>query len=165
MGTAPGDGLTERRGRGGAARVDETVAMADRHVGAATPVVALLCPEARLRRILRLALRADGYDVVEWGDASTPPSAPPVDAVVVDLDGLRCRPPAAIAALRARGVEDATALLLISVYPSEPDCPERAGPLDYLQPPFALQEFAGRVGRLLVNAGSPAPGPDRMTGL
>lgn len=120
------------------------------------PRVALLCPEARLGRILRLALQADGYHVLEWSAAAAPWAAP-VDAVVVDLDGARWRPSAAVATLRAWGVDDATALLLISVYPPEPEPHERRGRLDYLQPPFAPEELTARLRRLLGSGGSAAP--------
>jgi hypothetical protein len=129
------------------------------------PRIALLCPEARLRRILRLALQADGFEIVEWSPASWPRAAT-VDAVVADLDGLRWRPPIALAAFRASGVAETTALLLISVYPPEPDRFERAGPLDYLQPPFAPAEFTARLRRLLGLAEPPAPGATgRIIGL
>ena len=116
------------------------------------PLVALLCPEPRLRRILRLALETEGYRPLEWSDASRP-AGPAVDLVVVDLDSLGWRPPAAFVALRAGGLDDRTALLLISVYPAEAERAGYVGPLEYLQPPFAPGEFVARVGRLLQRSG------------
>ena len=110
------------------------------------PTVALVCREARLRTVLRLALEADGYAVepceqLTLGTASAP------SAIVVDLDSLRLDAPSAVAALRAGGVPDATPLLLVSVYPPASGDLARAGPTDYLQPPFAPQEFARRLRR------------------
>jgi hypothetical protein len=113
------------------------------------PLVALLCPEPRLRRILRLALESDGYRLVEW-NAISPAVA--VEALVVDLDGLGWRPPAALAALGAAGLTDPPALLLISVYPAEAGAARGARPLEYLQPPFSPREFVTRLGRLLERA-------------
>src|SRR5262245_26898996 len=108
------------------------VATAHPALAAARLLVALLCPEARLRRVLRLALEADGYAAVEWSAASAPPLAAAVAAIVVDLDALRCRPPAVIATLSAWGLAETAGLLFISVYPLESERLERPGPLDYL---------------------------------
>src|SRR6266508_6946166 len=99
--------------------------------------VALVCSAPRLRRFLRLALEADGQRVLEWTNPAGPPPAG-VGAVVVDLDSLGWTPPAAVGAISAVGVPNATPLLLITVYPFEPNgvgaAPGRR--LGYLQPPF-----------------------------
>ena len=120
-------------------------------------VVAVLCPEPRLRRILRLALEADGYLVVEWS-AGAAPAAPPAALVVADLDSLRWPARCALARLRRLGVAEQTAVLLISVYPPEDAQVEGPGLLDYLQPPFGPRELAARAGWLLERAGARADG-------
>lgn len=121
------------------------------------PVVAVLCPEPRLRRILRLALQADGRVVVEWR-AGLAPSGPPVALLVADLDSLRWPARCAIARLRQLGVAERTAVLLISVYPPDEGQFEGRGLLDYLQPPFGPRELAERAARLLARGGAPADG-------
>src|SRR5438046_2397593 len=93
--------------------------------------VALLCREARLETVLRLALEADGCTVLARDRLNSQP-LPPASAVVVDLDSLGLDAPTAIAGLRAWGLPDATPLLLVSVYPAESSGPERTGPTDYL---------------------------------
>jgi DNA-binding response OmpR family regulator len=118
--------------------------------------VLLVCPELRLRRMLDLMLVADGYEVVTWPGGGPLARAP--GAIVVDLDGLHCRPPTAVALLRAGGVDTARPLLLISVYPPEGAPLDRVGPLDYLQPPFSPRELSERLTRLLRPA---EPDPDR----
>ncbi len=131
---------------------------ADR-LGQGGPLIALLCPEPRLRRILRLALESDGYRLVEWSGLGRQVGA--VDALVVDLDGLSWRPPALWAALGAAGLANRPALLLISIYPIEAGEAGEAGPLEYLQPPFSPREFLARVGQLLQEAACRArPEPD-----
>jgi hypothetical protein len=46
-------------------------------------------------------------------------------------------------------------VLLISVYSPDLGFPERAGPLEYLQPPFGLPELTARLERL-IGSRSPA---------
>jgi DNA-binding response OmpR family regulator len=137
--------------------LDRVAPRADR-LGRGGPLIALLCPEPRLRRILRLALESHGYRLVEWSGISR--QVEPVDAIVADLDGLGWRPPAALAALRAAGLANPPALLFISVYPPEAGETGDAGSLAYLQPPFSPREFLARVGQLLQRANRGArPGP------
>jgi hypothetical protein len=96
--------------------------------------VALLCPEPRLRRILALALEADGLLVCDW-----PHPTPSV--VVADLDSLGWD---AEEALRRLGAE--TPMLLISVYPQHLHHLKNAASL---QPPFRWRELTGGVRCLL----------------
>jgi hypothetical protein len=113
--------------------------------------VALLCPEPRLRRILRLALDADGFAVSESPDPSVR-LVSPVLAVVADLDSLRWSWRTVTRRLVELGAESSIPLLLISVVPIEPD---HVGPnwlLDTLQPPFAPGTFIGRLRGLLARA-------------
>ena len=105
--------------------------------------VALLCPEPRLRRILALALEADGLLVCDWtlsGGASD--SKPCV--VVVDLDSLGWNAREAVSRL---GLE--TPLLLISVYPQQLDHLPNGRAVAGLQPPFRWRDFPRRVRCLL----------------
>ena len=118
----------------------------------AEPVVALLCPERRLRRILWLSLTADHQRVVEWERAEAAPGVS-IAAAVADLDSLACDVPELLRRLRAGAVAEHVALLLISIYPLDLHRLDRAGPADALQPPFSPQALAFRVRRLL--AGSP----------
>jgi hypothetical protein len=116
--------------------------------GPRQPIVALLCPELRLRRILRLSLLADDQDVVEWSTADVS-QKPEVAAVVADLDSLCWDVPALLERLRSWGIGEGVALLLISVYPIDLHGLDRVGPSDSLQPPFSPQTLASRVRHLL----------------
>ena len=153
----PVDTITPGRRPGGAHVGDERGAQARRRR------VAVLCPQSRLRRLLRLSLLADGYDVVEWSGA-TRPQDPGVDALVADLDSLRQGVSGVLARLREWCVGEATAVLFISVYPL--DLPSldlqslgHNRPLDGLQPPFPPMELPDRLRRLLDMAASAAAGP------
>ena len=117
--------------------------------------VALLCPEPRLRRILRLALVADDQDVVEW-DADDETPRPGVSAIVADLDSLCLDVEALVDRLKGRGIAEGAALLLISIYPLELAGLAWSGPADSLQPPFSPQTLASRVRQLLDGAGQMA---------
>ena len=99
--------------------------------------VALLCPEPRLRRILALALEADGLLVCDWPH-------PTLSVVVADLDSLGWD---AEEALRRLGAE--TPMLLISVYPQQLDDLNDGRAVAALQPPFRWREFTRRVRCLL----------------
>jgi hypothetical protein len=120
------------------------------------PIVALLCPQPRLRRILRLALLADDQRVVEWSLDDPTPAASGA-AVVADLDSLGLDVVELHEALRGRGIAEGVALLLISVYPLEPAGLDWAGPTNTLQPPFSPQVLAERVRRLLDRVPRSAP--------
>jgi CheY-like chemotaxis protein len=161
----------------------------DQPRGARRPV-ALVCPEQRLRLVLRLALEGAGYAVLDWsnlpGETTTAepadghaPAADPdgrsnlpaavaagshlsaavaaaePGVLVVDLDSAALRPPAVVARLAAWGVDPATPLLFISVYPAERQNGRHGAPTEYLQPPFAPQEFLRRLARLLARAEAP----------
>jgi two-component system KDP operon response regulator KdpE len=112
--------------------------------------VAVLSSEPRLRRFLRVALEADGQRVLEWADPASA-SRDEVKAVVVDLDSLGWSPPAAVRAISTVGIGAATPLLLISVYPLEPNgiTSDPARRLAYLQPPFGPDVLVERVRWLL----------------
>ncbi|HZS02256.1 MAG TPA: hypothetical protein VFE37_26300 [Chloroflexota bacterium] len=129
----------------------------------APPLVALVCGEPRLRRLLQLALEAGGYAVRDCPRPRDLPAASELAALVVDLDSLRPRLRPPLAHLRAHGLPDAVPALCISVYPAEPEEMPRAGPTDYLEPPFPAGEVARRVGRLLGEAVSHGA-PDRADG-
>jgi two-component system KDP operon response regulator KdpE len=120
--------------------------------------IAVLCPQPRLRRLLRVSLLADGYEVVEWSTASRPKN-PGVDAVVADLDSLRQEAQDVLTLLREWCVAEATALLFISVYPLELRSLRHGGPYDELQPPYPPDELSDRIRRLLERTGS---GPDNL---
>jgi DNA-binding NtrC family response regulator len=111
--------------------------------------VALVCGEPRLRRILRLALEAGGYNVRECPRLRDLPASGTVAAAVVDLDSLRPRPVALDPYLHIAGLPETLPALLISVYPPEAVERPRPGPTDYLQPPFPADEIAARVERLI----------------
>jgi hypothetical protein len=98
---------------------------------------------------LRLALEAGGYIVHDYSAPRDLPAPGAVAAAVVDLDSLR--PPLVGGALhqRTRDLPETLPALLISVYPAEGEERRRAGPTDYVQPPFPADEIARRVARLL----------------
>ena len=121
--------------------------------------IALLCPHPRLRRLLRLSLVADGYDVVEWSGASRPGDRC-VDAVVADLDSLRHGAQDVLTLLREWRLAEATALLFISVYPLDLQSLCHDGPYDGLQPPFPPEALPDRVRRLFERAASEPASPD-----
>ena len=121
----------------------------------APPTVALVCGAPRLRRILRLALEAGGYDVRECLGLSDLAAADGVAASLVDLDSLRLRPAVRDAYLRTAGLPETLPTLFISIYPAEAEERSRPGPTDYLQPPFPADEVARRVEGLLRAAGRP----------
>jgi DNA-binding response OmpR family regulator len=116
---------------------------------AGRPRVALACPEPRWRRVLALALQADGLLVCDW-----PPSGQASDAnpsvVVADLDSLGWDAAEAVGRL---GVH--APVLLISVYPQQLDHLNSGRLVAALQPPFRWREFTGRV-RCLLRASRPA---------
>jgi DNA-binding response OmpR family regulator len=120
----------------------------DRPVGGGRPV-ALVCPEHRLKLVLRLTLEAAGYAVLDWSHLPGAVHAGEPGALVVDLDSAFLRPSTAVARLGAWGIDPTTPVLFISVYPSERPDGRHAAPTAYLQPPFAPQEFLRRLGRLL----------------
>ncbi len=160
MGKAPGDEVgaasacTSDDGANGVAarrRTDPEAASDGLASHAQRCQVALLCPEERLRRLLRLSLLTDGYDIVEWGGAVRPPD-PWVAAVVADLDSLGRDVPDVLALLGAWGVADETSFLFISVYPLDPRGLPHSGPYDALQPPFSPEELTDRVRHLLDRA-------------
>jgi hypothetical protein len=105
--------------------------------------VALLCPEPRLRRILALALEADGLLVCDWPLSGQVSDSSP-GAVVADLDSLGWDAAEAIGRL---GIE--TPMLLISVYPQQLDGLKNLRPVAALQPPFRWRDFSRRVRCLL----------------
>ena len=113
-----------------------------------TEVVALLCTEPRLNRLLRVALEADGF-YVDGRQASTCRCpGPDVMAVVADLDSLGWRPETADAELVAIGFDNTVARVLISVWPAELN-DHLGSKMIYLQPPFSPREFVRRVKGLL----------------
>jgi hypothetical protein len=113
--------------------------------------VALLCAQQRLRTVLRLALQAADYEVVEWHHL-TAPSDRFVAAVVVDLDSLGKDVSSALSLLDTWCVDESTSLLFISVYPLDLRSLQRAGPCDELQPPFSPIVLIDRVRHLLRRA-------------
>ena len=126
--------------------------------------VAVLCAQPRLRRILRLSLEGDECVVVEWDHRCGSPD-PDVAVVVVDLDSLGQDAPGALDLLGGWGVDDATPVLFISVYPFDAPTLQRAELYDALQPPFSPDVLVDRVLRLLQRSTrSPIPireaGPD-----
>jgi hypothetical protein len=116
-----------------------------------------------LRRLLRLALEADGYLVLDYADEATWLAATEPVAAVVDLDSLR-RCARGVTRLGPRGAPDRLPALFISVYPAAPEEERRAGPTDYLQPPFPPDELLRRLGRLLTSAISDSIGGDMVYG-
>jgi hypothetical protein len=112
-----------------------------------TNVVALLCPEPRLNRLLRLALEADGLCARDWPGANAPVSSH-VSAVVADLDSLGWHPRTATEKLSALGIDTTVPRLLICVLPPEP-AQHHATKAAYLQPPFSPGAFVGRLHALL----------------
>jgi DNA-binding response OmpR family regulator len=110
------------------------------------PKVALLCPEPRLRRVLTLALEADGLDVLGWPDPNSSLAETPA-IVIADLDSLGWDPISAIHRLLNVRIAYTTPLLLISVYPHVLENVGRTVRL--LQPPFAWDELTRRVRCLL----------------
>lgn len=147
----PGDGRVDTAATGrrpGATPAGDGVASQARRCR-----IALLCQQSRLRRLLRLSLLTDGYDVVEWASASRPED-PRVDAVVVDLDSLRQGVEGVLTLLREWCIAETTSLLFISVYPLELRALRHDGPYDGLQPPFPPEEIPDRVGRLLKRVAS-----------
>lgn len=121
--------------------------------------IALLCPQSRLQRLLRLSLVTDGCDVVEWSRASRPKD-PGVDAVVADLDSLRHGVQGVLTLLRDWCVPTTTPVLFISVYPLELHSLRRDGPYDGIQPPFSPEELTVRVRRLFERGVSELTNPD-----
>jgi FixJ family two-component response regulator len=122
--------------------------MIDQESTAARPAVALVCGEPRLRRLLRLALEAGGYTVRDYPGLRDLAAPGTVAAAVVDLDSLRPRLVGRALHLRPPCLPETLPTVLISVYPAEVERP-RAGPTDYLQPPFPADEIVRRVERLL----------------
>ena len=122
----------------------------DQRASTARPV-ALVCGEPRLRRLLRLALEAGGYLVLDGAEEATWLAETNAIAAVVDLDSLR-RCARTTARLGPWGAPDRLPALFISVYPAAPVDDRRAGPTDYLQPPFPPDELVRRLSRLLSGA-------------
>jgi len=118
------------------------------HVDEGLPV-ALVCPEHRLKLVLRLTLEAAGHMVLDWSHLPGAVHAGEPGALVVDLDSAFLRPSTAVARLGAWGIGPTTPVLFISVYPSERPDGRHTAPTEYLQPPFAPEEFLRRVQRLL----------------
>jgi hypothetical protein len=116
--------------------------------------IALICPERRLRLVLRLALEGVGYDVLDWSSAPSERQGNDVVAAVVDLDSSRLRPETVVDRLSTWGLPGATPLLLISVYPRDCGNVQREAPTEYLQPPFAPRELVCHLARLLTGARS-----------
>ena len=77
--------------------------------------IALVCPEHRLRLVLRLALEGAGYRVRDWSSAPSQRQGNDVVAAVVDLDSSRLRPETVVDRLSTWGLPGATPLLLIFV--------------------------------------------------
>jgi DNA-binding response OmpR family regulator len=127
----------------------------DRPVGVGLPV-ALVCPEQRLKLVLRLALEAAGYGVLDWSHLPGAVQAGEPGALVVDLDSASLRPSTAVTRLGVWGISPTTPVLFISVYPSERPDGRHTAPTEYLQPPFAPEEFLRRVRRLLARAEPPS---------
>jgi hypothetical protein len=124
--------------------------------------VAVLCAQPRFSRLLRLSLEGDERQVVEWDHQQGPPD-PHAAVVVVDLDSLGLHAPGALDLLAGWGVDDATPVLFISVYPFDAPALHRAGPYDALQPPFSPIVLGNRVLELLQRSTSKpatASGPD-----
>lgn len=113
----------------------------------ASEVVALLCPELRLNRLLRMALEADGFGVRDW-PLTQRPASHGVRAIVADLDSLGWSPDSADEGLAAIGFPTDVARLLISVLPSE-TVHRGASNVAYLQPPFSPREFVRGLHTLL----------------
>ena len=107
------------------------------------PIVALVCPAPRWRRILALILEADGLRVVDWPRPTTPSDSPP-SLIIADLDSLGCNAAEAIARIGG----DAP-LLLISVYPQQLDQLNNGRRVAALEPPFRWRELTRRVQCLL----------------
>jgi DNA-binding response OmpR family regulator len=109
------------------------------------PTVALVCPAPRWRRILALALEADGLLVCDWTVAAQPSASSP-GVIVADLDSLGCDAAEAIGRLGGD-----TPVLLISVYPQQLDQLNngRRPQVAALQPPFRWRELTRRVRCLL----------------
>ena len=124
--------------------------------------VAVLCPHPRLRRLLRLSLMADGYDVVEWSSGSRPRDRC-IDAVVADLDSLRQAAQGVLTLLCEWCIARTTPLLFISVYPLELRSLGHGGAYDGLQPPFPPEELADRIRRLFEQARSEPAHPVRQS--
>jgi two-component system KDP operon response regulator KdpE len=112
------------------------------------PRVLVVDDEAQIRRSLRVALRANGYDVVEAGDAETaldeaatqPPELVILDLALPDHDGVevvrRLREWASrvpIIILSARGDDEAKVRAL------------DAGADDYVTKPFSVTELLARM--------------------
>ena len=102
------------------------------------PRVALLCPAPRWRRILALALEADGLRVVDW-----PPDATP-SLIIANLDSLGCDAAEAIGQLGGD-----IPVLMISVYPLQLDQLNNARRVAALQPPFRWRDLTRQVRCLL----------------
>jgi len=123
--------------------------------------VALICPERRLRLVLRLALEGAGYRVLDWSSAPSERQGNDVVAAVVDLDSSHLRPETVVDRLSTWGLPGAIPLLLISVYPRDCGSVQREVPTEYLQPPFAPRELVRHLDRLLAAGQSrPASRPD-----
>ncbi len=123
--------------------------MSDDLAVGARPAVALVCAEPRLGRILRLALEVRGYEVRESADLDRLPATVALDAAVLDVDSLGVAPREAARRLRAGGARAGLPLLIISIYPREPESLPQRHPTTYLQPPFAPEELVRRLERLL----------------
>jgi hypothetical protein len=116
--------------------------------GQPTTTIALLCLAPRMRRILRLALQAGGHLVLDWTDPASPPRRP-ASALVIDLDSLGWTPSLAAHVITAFACLAATPVLMITIYPYEPDGLASGRRLAVLQPPFGPDAFVACVHSLL----------------
>jgi DNA-binding response OmpR family regulator len=110
--------------------------------------------EAAIRELLRLHLSLAGFEIDETADgpaALERARAEKFDLIVLDvmlpgLDGITlCR------AIRAQGVNTATAILMLTARDTESDkvVGLESGADDYLTKPFGIREMLARVGAIL----------------
>jgi hypothetical protein len=125
--------------------------------------VALVSAQPRLRRILRLALDAAGYAVLETPGLPTDPPAAGLHAAVVDIDSLGLSPREAIREMRGQGMSNSMPVLFISIYPHERDSLPRRQPTDHLQPPSQFVRRKRRLAQLLAAAPGAQPASNGCT--
>ena len=110
--------------------------------------------EAPIRELLRLHLSLAGFDIIEVAEGTTAlkrARTEPFDLIVLDvmvpgLDGITlCR------AIRAQGVNTASAIMMLTARDTEADkvLGLESGADDYLTKPFGIREMVARVGAIL----------------
>jgi DNA-binding response OmpR family regulator len=131
-----------------------TMTMTDRSPGRARRRLLVVEDEAAIRELLRLHLSLAGFDIDESADGTAAlerARAEKFDLIVLDvmlpgLDGITlCR------AIRAQGVNTATAILMLTARDTESDkvVGLESGADDYLTKPFGIREMLARVGAIL----------------